>query len=155
MELLERWYEQARRSPRRILLADAGDDRAIEAADRLNADGLAEAEVVDPKRIKISEDAHQFARDLAKPVDLEDPLDVATLLVAVGDADGCVAGASRSTADVIRAGLRILGTDGPSAVSSCALRNRSSGPSRPHRASIPSILTGVPAASLAKVSIRS
>lgn len=44
--LLDSWYEQAAARPRRIILADRGDDRAVEAADRLNADGLADAVVI-------------------------------------------------------------------------------------------------------------
>ena len=41
-DVLARWYERAAANPQRIVLADAGDARAAEAADRLRADGLAE-----------------------------------------------------------------------------------------------------------------
>jgi phosphate acetyltransferase len=119
--LLQRWYDQARRSPRRIVLADAGDQRAIEAAEKLNRQGLAKATVIGEPEAHLSDAVRAAADRMTKPVDLGDPLDVAVLMVAAGDADGCVAGASRATADVIRAGLRILGTDGASAVSSCFL----------------------------------
>ncbi|MGK0425053.1 MAG: phosphotransacetylase, partial [Ilumatobacter sp.] len=47
MTLIDSWYKQARADPKRIVLADAGDDRAREAAERLNADGLAEAIVIE------------------------------------------------------------------------------------------------------------
>ncbi len=103
------------------MLADAGDKRAIDAADKLNRQELAIATVISNPSDHLSDAVRETAQALSKPVDLEDPLDVATLMVAAGDADGCVAGASRPTADVIRAGLRILGTNGPSAVSSCFL----------------------------------
>ncbi len=87
----------------------------------LNERGLADAVVVDDPAALVTSVLRRHADGLAKPVDLDDPLDVATLLVATGEADGCVAGATRPTADVIRAGLRILGTEGQASVSSCFL----------------------------------
>lgn len=120
MELLDRWYERACAERRRILLADAGDARSIDAAEQLNARGLAEATVVDDPAHHLTPAARSLARGLDKPVDLDDPLATAVLLVATGEADGCVAGASRPTADIIRTGLRILGVaPGMSVVSSC------------------------------------
>ncbi len=118
--VLETWYRRAAANPKRIVLADAGDARANEAAERLNAIGLAIATVIDDAATHRSPAVEAAAASLAKPVDLDDPLAVATLMVKAGDADGCVAGASRPTADVIRAGLRILGVaDDAAAVSSC------------------------------------
>lgn len=104
-----------------MVLADAGDERAIAAATSLNESGLAEATVINNPASHVSDAVRAAAEALIKPVNLEDPLDVAVLMVAAGEADSCVAGASRPTADVIRAGLRILGTDGASAVSSSFL----------------------------------
>ena len=53
------------------------------------------------------------------PIDINDPLHVATLMTKVGEADGVVGGASRSTADVLRAGIHVLGTaPGVEAISS-------------------------------------
>ncbi len=120
-DLLHHWHDTAKQDPKRIVLADAGDPRAAEAADRLNAEGLATATVIEDPAAHVTEEIEAAATGLDKPVDLTDPLDVAVLMVATGLADGCVAGASRSTADVIRAGLRILGTGGSAAVSSCFL----------------------------------
>lgn len=55
-----------------------------------------------------------------RTVDLDDPLWAAMVLVKSGWADGAVAGASRSTADVLRAGLRVLGVaPGAGTLSSC------------------------------------
>ena len=42
-------------------------------------------------------------------LDLDDPLHVAALMVAAGEADACVAGATRPTADVVRAALFCVG----------------------------------------------
>lgn len=118
--LLDRWYDLARRRTHRIVLADGTDDRAREAADRLAAEGLAEPILIDAPERFVDDAIRARAASLTRPVDLTDPLDVAVLLVAEGRADGCVAGASRPTADVIRSGLRILGVaPGVDVVSSC------------------------------------
>ncbi|MEL6983541.1 MAG: phosphate acyltransferase, partial [Actinomycetota bacterium] len=117
--IIDRWYAEARQRNRTIVLADGDDERAVAAAARLRDEGLATPILLDDAAAHRSKAVEAAAAALAKPVDLDDPLVVAVLLVATGEADGCVAGASRPTADVIRAGLRILGT-GPevSAVSS-------------------------------------
>ena len=53
---------------------------------------------------------------------LADPLYVATGLLRMGSVDACVGGASRPTAEVLRAGLRLIGTaPGTQTVSSCFL----------------------------------
>ena len=117
--IIERWFEQAARSPRTIVLADGHDPRALEAAERLRAEGLVTPILLDDPADQRTPAVEAAAEALDKPVDLDDPLAVAVLLVATGEADGCVAGASRPTADVIRAGLSVLGTaPGVSAVSS-------------------------------------
>lgn len=108
--IIDRWFEQARRSSRTIVLADGADERAIAAAERLAADGLVRPILLDDAAAHRTPEVEAAAAALTKPVDLDDPLVVAVLLVATGAADGCVAGAGRPTADVIRAGLRILGT---------------------------------------------
>ncbi|NNE73354.1 MAG: recombinase [Acidimicrobiales bacterium] len=129
--MLEAWYEQARANPKRIVLADAGDERATAAAARLAAEGLAEpvvmgrdvqalADVDDDCIAPAIEAAHAQAASLERTIDLDDPLVQATVLVKSGWAAGCVAGASRPTPDVIRAGLFVLGVaEGMAAVSSC------------------------------------
>jgi phosphate acetyltransferase len=131
MALLDSWYEQARLAPKRIVLADAGDGRAASAAERLRRDGLADAVVVgtdvvaleqvdDPRVAKTTEALVAMLAERGRAVDLADPLVIGAVLVKSGWAHGCVAGASRSTADVITAGLRVLGTapDAPAVSSS-------------------------------------
>ncbi|HBA94255.1 MAG TPA: recombinase, partial [Acidimicrobiaceae bacterium] len=60
--------------------------------------------------------AHAEARGL----DPDDPVVAAAVLVRAGEADAAVAGATRPSADVLRAGLRVLGTaPGTDLVSSC------------------------------------
>lgn len=104
------WRERAASKRMRIVLADAEDARALAAVDVLNEAGLADAAIIESKsRHQVTGAMERVAAGLRRDVDFDDPLDVGVLMVAAGEADGCVAGASRPTADVIRAGLRILG----------------------------------------------
>ncbi len=133
MSVLGDWYSSARANPQRIVLADAGDQRAVGAADRLNAQGLAEALVAGRDFGSLAEVAHGPAERLVEELagaktgpwagrrlDVDDPLVISAALVKTGWAAGCVAGASRSSAEVVRAGLRVLGVaPGVEAVSSC------------------------------------
>ena len=110
MTIVSRWRTKAARRPSRVVLADTTDQRAIDAAAIVNTEGFAEAVVVDAgPGLQLSDAVKERAAGLRQPPDLDDPLSVATLMVACGEADACIAGASRPTADVIRAGLRILG----------------------------------------------
>ncbi|MEM7096465.1 MAG: phosphate acyltransferase [Actinomycetota bacterium] len=128
--VLEGWYARAAANPRRIVLAD-DDPRAHAAATRLRSEGLAEVAVMgtdvgSPGQLGIAavdETAAQVAEAAAakgRTVDLDDPLWAAMVLVKSGWAQGAVAGATRSTADVLRAGLRVLGVaPGAGTLSSC------------------------------------
>ncbi len=118
--LQDSWFERAKAEPKRIVLADAGDERVTQAAERLTVDGLAIPILVDDLDSVITSAVEKAAGELGEKADLTDPLHVATLLVRTGEADGCVAGATRPTADVLRAGIRLLGVaPGASAISSC------------------------------------
>jgi len=126
---VERLRERARATRRRIVFPEGGDERVIAAALRLKADGLVEpvlisaAEVpglesIDPARSPL---LHQCAacyheRRSAKGVtELEagsiacKPLYFASLMVALGHADGCVGGAVNTTAETVRAALHAIG----------------------------------------------
>ena len=133
MSVLEGWYSRARANPQRIILADAQDPRAAAAADRLNGEGLVEALVAGRDFGSLAEVGHEPAEklldDLAgvvsgpwanRRLDVDDPLVISAALVKTGWAAGCVAGASRASADVVRAGLRVLGVaSGVEVLSSC------------------------------------
>lgn len=111
MTIIEQWRSRAARRPARLILADAGDERAIEAAAVVNRAGFATATVIGQSPRRLVNGAMLDVVDARSgPVDLDDPLDVAALMVASGEADACVAGATRPTADVIRSGLRVIGT---------------------------------------------
>jgi phosphate acetyltransferase len=138
MSFLDSVHARARANPRRIVLPEGADERTLVAAARLHADGLArplvvggpeiaaelrrlgagEVEVLDPaadaRRTQLApllferrrakgmteDDAHRLAAD---------PLLFGALLVAAGEADGCVAGAVSTTADVMRAAIWAIG----------------------------------------------
>lgn len=110
--LLDSWYARASANPRRIVLADVGDERALAASARLSEENL--AEVLEPSAVEIDAELRSAIDDhpgfATRPFDWDDPLNQAAVMVAAGAADACVAGASRSTADVLRAAIRVLGT---------------------------------------------
>jgi len=107
-----------------VVLADGRDARAAAAAERLDAEGLVTPVLVDdPDNFR--SDA-VYARAETAPfrerIDLDDPLHVAALMVVAGEAEACVAGATRPTPDVVRAALFCIGlAPGVDIVSSCFL----------------------------------
>ena len=122
--VIESWRDQARICPTRVVLADGRDARAVAAAGRLNAEGLVTPVLMDdPDNFR--SDAVCVRAETApfrERIDLDDPLHVAALMVAVGEADACVAGATRPTPDVVRAALFCIGlAPGVDIVSSCFL----------------------------------
>ena len=146
MDVLFELHEKARRLDRRIVLPEASDPRVVQAAGRLAAEGLCRpvlvaapglgdvprgVEVVDPasdpRRAAFAASLHE--KRAAKGMTAEqaaervlDPLVYGANLIAAGDCDGGVAGSVSATADVLRAGLWVLGTaPGLSTVSSCFL----------------------------------
>ena len=103
-DILLQWQEKAKIRPARIVLADLGDQRADEAAQYLIEESI--AHIIEP--VIDSENAlAQTAAD--NGFDPSDPLIAAALLVKSGKADAAVAGATRSTAEVLKTGFQILG----------------------------------------------
>ncbi len=122
VSILDSWYRRAAEVPRRILLADGNDPRALAAADRLRLEGLAEPVLIGRDLNALDETEHCAAVELvselasvvtpawaSRPLIADDPLTIAAALVRTGWADAAVAGATRASSDVIRAGLRIIG----------------------------------------------
>lgn len=117
--VLAGWHARAASDPARIVLADLGDARADMAATRLGAEGLA---IVIPPVLdrSIAAVAAGATHAEARGLDPDDPVVAAAVLVRAGEADAAVAGATRPSADVVRAGLKVLGTaSGIDLVSSC------------------------------------
>jgi phosphate acetyltransferase len=108
----------------RVAFAEAEDARVVLAVEKLDALGIVEPIMVGPGGIDPTEDPrrHQVAehlrarrpdrvRDGVEALDFAaDPLNFAAGLVALGEADACVAGAVRPSADVVRAALWAIGT---------------------------------------------
>lgn len=137
--LLQRWRERVAGQGVRVALADSEDVRAIQAAIRLHEGGLLIPQLVgDRERIAERAGSAGFAlppdlvldtRDLAdestvncvlddafsgKSTDAReqahsDPVYLAAAALRAGIVDCCVAGASRATADVLRAGIHVVG----------------------------------------------
>ena len=120
--IVESWRRQARTCRARVALADGRDERAVAAARRLDTEGLALPVLVDDAASFRSSAVRAQAQASAwrERIDLDDPLHVAALMVAAGEADACVAGVARPTPDVVRAALFCIGTSaGVDIVSSC------------------------------------
>ena len=133
MTFRDRLWDRAQARPRRIVLPEAQDGRVQAAAAILRAERLAEPILIGPGAIEPKTDPRlprvaQWLRE-RRPDKVDDAvhaLDLATdvlrfgaSLVALGEADGCVAGAASSTADVLRAALWAIGpADGVRTVSS-------------------------------------
>ena len=131
--LQERWLLQTADAGLRIVLADGDDPRAREAARHLADAGLTPVlvttdaaapgdgiEVLDPREPgsevrdvvtnAVQRQAAKRGLDPDEQAQLTiDPLMVGVAAVRAGQADGCVAGASRSSADVARTAIRVVG----------------------------------------------
>jgi phosphate acetyltransferase len=149
---LESLRERARQTAASIILAEGEDPRVIAAAERAMADGLCRVEVVgDLGRVEAAARAAgvrltvpvldpvrepdllhltaRLAERLAPQISPEaverlarDPIYYAALRVASRRADGAVMGALATTADTLRAALRVIGPQpGLRVVSSCFL----------------------------------
>ena len=131
MSFLESLAERAAARRRRILFPEAGDERTLAAIRALAREGVVEpvligrpvtgappCEVIDPTReALVAEVATELLRQrgekglTAAQADrlARDPIMIADALVHWGRADGCVAGAVTTSADVIRAALWLVG----------------------------------------------
>lgn len=135
-EFLESLHARAAQAPRTILFPEATDFRTVEAVMLLGRRGSVRPMLVrrsdsptgvvpprstelldplaDPRTPRVV--AHLLSRRGAKGLSVadaerlaRDPLYFANALVAMGEADGCVAGAVHTTADVIRAAIWTVG----------------------------------------------
>lgn len=113
----------------RVVLPEGGDERVHAAAERLRQGKIAEPIVLSDALIKTHPlrkniEAHLAERDAArnKPTTQHptlNTLEFGAAMVALGEAEACVAGAAHPTGDVIRAALRAIGmAPGTSVVSS-------------------------------------
>lgn len=127
--------EKARRARRRIVLPEARDPRVRAAAATLAAEGLAEpvlldeggigtppagVEVVrpasDPRAARFAEELYELRRHKGLTAEqarerVRDPLIFGAFLVRSGDCAGGVAGSLATTAEVLRAGIWVIGLE--------------------------------------------
>lgn len=126
------FLEEAARSPGRIVLAEGDDERVREAAERLGRDRIAQVLLLAPAGATIPPGVESiiveespllatFARAQRERVrrgqiserealaEVRDPVVFAAHLVAGGHADGAVMGAVATTAEVLRAAIRVVG----------------------------------------------
>lgn len=117
--VLHRIRERARETPRRIVLPESSDPRVREAARILVGEGLAVPILVDDELMAARGDdyAARYLETRRQPDLTEkaaraaasEPLLFGALMVAAGEADGCVAGAGSTTAATVRAALHGIG----------------------------------------------
>ena len=112
MDILERLYERARARKRRIVLPETGDERIVEAARRMQTQGLAEPILPGDPESDPSIDAYAAlypgnpkiaARAVRKP------LFYAFKMLKAGDADALLGGVDMPTARVVEAALMTVG----------------------------------------------
>jgi len=108
-----------------VVFPEGGDPRVREAAGRLRAEGICTPLLLGPGGVDPAADPRLQAvaallrrrrpdavNDAVHALDLAaDPIRFAAGLVALGEAQACVAGAEHPTAEVIRAALWAIGTD--------------------------------------------
>jgi phosphate acetyltransferase len=130
--VLTRIRDRARANPRRIVLPEVDDPRVREAARILVGEGLAEPILCEPELIAERRDvfAERYLEirrsceltDEAARAAVTNPLLFGSLMVAAGEADGCVAGCASTTAATVRAALHGIGpAKGVTSVSGCFL----------------------------------
>ena len=111
-------HRRASELQRTVVLAEGWDERVGVAARLLDEAGIARTVVLQPGRLPRVEDVAALLRerrpdkvpDDARAVELaSNPIVCAVGLVALGDADAAVAGATCPTAEVVRSALWLLG----------------------------------------------
>ncbi|MDH4131208.1 MAG: phosphate acyltransferase [Gemmatimonadota bacterium] len=124
MSFREALLQRAAARRARIAFCEADDPRVVAAIERLRREGIAEPVLVGGDGIDPATDRRRGAvaqllrdrrpdrvHDAVHALDLAaDPLRFAAAMVALGEADACVAGAASTTADVVRAALWAIGT---------------------------------------------
>ncbi len=123
MSFIDTIRSKAKQNLARVALPESHDDRTLKAAEYLRQHGICDPVLIGVNGLKPTDspDLERYANRLferrkAKGMTLETaftlasvPIYFAALMVAEGDADGCVAGAATTTADVLRAALHSIG----------------------------------------------
>lgn len=115
-ELFEQLKTKARITKKRIVFPEGNDTRVMAAAGRLRDEGLVEPLLLTGPVLDRDLAGRFYARRKGKGVTEEEaeriaaqPLYRGALMVAAGQADGCVGGAVNTTAETVRAALQCIG----------------------------------------------
>jgi phosphate acetyltransferase len=122
MDIVKTIRERARKEIKTIILPEGDDPRVVEAAKIIKSEGIARLIVLSKQNLephKITEYSNLYfslrqSKGIAQEEAVQtvsDPLFYAAIMVREGLADGFVAGASHTTADVARASFQCLGLD--------------------------------------------
>lgn len=119
MDIIERLTAAAKARRGTLVLPEGNDPRIVEAARRIEDDGIAQVVVLDAAKLADDPRAEAYAEAYvaARPDSnlkvarrlLRKPLYFAAMMVRAGDADAMVAGAANPTRRVIEAGLLGVG----------------------------------------------
>jgi phosphate acetyltransferase len=127
MSFRQQLHQRAGQKQCTVVLAEGWDERVAAAARQLDESQIANTVLLHPDHLPKVAEVAAFMRerrpdrvDAAQALELAaDPVVLAAGLVALGEADVAVAGATCPTADVVRAALRLVGpADGIETVSS-------------------------------------
>ncbi|MDO5733233.1 MAG: phosphate acetyltransferase [Eubacteriales bacterium] len=139
MSFIDDLKQKAKQKPQRIVLPESQDPRMLDACHTILSEGIAEviligdeaklkslakqsidgAHFVDPAKFERLSDYEQAFYEMRKKKGMEleqarsfmqNPMYFAVMMVKMGDADGMVAGAVESSANVLRPALQILKT---------------------------------------------
>ncbi len=117
MDFIESLRRRAAALGKRIAFPEPADPRVVAAMEVLAAEGIVRPVAIGPS--VSATDALERAGIECVNRSAALSLELANMLVASGEVDGCIAGAVHTTADVLRAALRIIGVrPGMSTVSS-------------------------------------
>ncbi|MGA1861303.1 phosphate acetyltransferase [Deferribacter thermophilus] len=146
MSLMQNYWEKAKELQKTIVLPEGNDERIIDAANTLLENKLAQVivlgnenelkdklkpgiEIINPETSSYLQEFAQtyYEKRKNKGITEEEALETmkdvnyfGCMLVEKGYADGAVTGACHTTADVLRAAIRVIGTKpGMNTVSSC------------------------------------
>jgi phosphate acetyltransferase len=112
VDALEALFARARARRPRIVLPETDDERIVEAARRLKAQGIAEPLLPDPdkeqEKLKKYSELYPGNPKIAERA-VRRPLFFAGMMAKAGDADAVLAGVAHPTARVIEAGMMTIG----------------------------------------------
>jgi len=122
MDTITKVRQRAKANLKTIVLPEYNEKRTLEALKIIEKEGIAKALLLAPDRINPQDKARCieefYAMHKAKDFDIEavremfnDPIYYAAMMVREGKADGFVAGADHTTADVARTAIRCLDLD--------------------------------------------